>query len=303
VFLKPLLAYARRNNVALDASRQALRFLVTILSCVYGTRGFKISKAQRLLAGPTHYDSIAGLLAAICIDKTPRLKVESLSIDLVEIQWLALPKLTGGPMGTQDRCKSFLATTLLAVACGCSHTPAERVSVTPSLRPVDAARPLVIFSQVQGKACGRDAVLGAIRDMKRLSGIDGYVEVVVIATGTGNQLCAQATAYPFRYGTKTDLPVVRAGDERTQAVVIPARSEPSSSTPTADSNGSTTSPGSAFDCADACQRLAALIESSPIKTALAKARCQQRCQQPDTTFQKCISAAHDASTAKMCQPP
>src|SRR6478609_3891829 len=81
---------------------------------------------------------------------------------------------------------------------GCQHTT-DRAYVVPSLRPVDTARPMVVFSQVQGKACGPDAVLGALRDMKRLTGVDGYLEVVVHETSDSDRYCAQTTAYPFRY--------------------------------------------------------------------------------------------------------
>ena len=60
----------------------------------------------------------------------------------------------------------------LCAFAGCAPQQ-YRISVAPSLRPVDSGRSMVVFSQIQGKACGRDAVLGAIRDMKRLQGVDG----------------------------------------------------------------------------------------------------------------------------------
>src|SRR5687768_15081913 len=90
----------------------------------------------------------------------------------------------------------------LPVVSGCQPTQ-YRISVVPSLQPVDSARPMVVFSQIQGRACGRDAVLGAIRDMKRLTGVDGYLEVVVEDIGDGEERCAKVTAYPFRYGEST----------------------------------------------------------------------------------------------------
>jgi len=171
--------------------------------------------------------------------------------------------------------------------------------VVPSLRPVDAARPMVVFSQVQGKACGRDAVLGAIRDMKRLSDVDGYLEVVVDETITGSERCAQATAYPFRYGTSTSTPVIRAGDESTVPVVVPGR--PLAQAPAPTSTGSPPPPS--FDCAEACQRFAPLVETGSIKVALAKDRCEQRCKQPDLAFQKCIEQARESAAAKACLTP
>jgi hypothetical protein len=169
---------------------------------------------------------------------------------------------------------------------------------------------MVVFSQVQGKACGRDAVLGAIRDMKRLGEVDGYIEVVVDETMTGDQHCAQATGYPFRYGTSTSTPMVTPGPAETRdPVLIPGR--PATASPNvapAPSGSSSSSSGTApvsapFDCADACQRFAPLVETGTIKIALAKDRCEQRCKQPDVAFQKCIERARESSAAKACLTP
>ena len=181
-------------------------------------------------------------------------------------------------------------------AAGCAPHTYTHVTVVPSLRPVDAARPTVVFSQVQGKACGNDAVLGAIRDMKRLNDIDGYMEVVVDETFTRDQHCAQATAYPFRYGTNTSSPMIRAGDGGTDPVVVPGRPAPASS-------GEPPAAALAFDCAQVCQRFAPLVETGTVKTALAKDRCEQRCKKPDEAFQKCIERAHEPATAKACLTP
>ena len=179
---------------------------------------------------------------------------------------------------------------------GCQHS-IDRAFIVPSLRPVDSARPMVVFSQVQGKACGADAVLGALRDMKRLIGVDGYLEVVVHETSNSDRHCAQATAYPFRYGTSTATPVVRAGDETLDPVLVAGRP----STPATD--GGSTTPNAGFDCSTACQRYASLVETGSIKVALAKDRCEQRCKQPDATFQQCIALAQDAASAKACSTP
>ncbi len=158
---------------------------------------------------------------------------------------------------------------------------------------------MVVFSQVQGKACGPDALLGALRDMKRLIGVDGYLEVVVHETGDSERRCAQTTAYPFRYGTSTATPVVRAGDEPITPLLIPER--PALPAPATSGGPATTTP--AFDCAEACQRYANLVETGSIKVALAKDRCEQRCKQPDASFQKCIAVAQDAASAKACSSP
>jgi hypothetical protein len=159
---------------------------------------------------------------------------------------------------------------------------------------------MVVFSQVQGKACGSDALLGALRDMKRLNDIDGYLEVVVHETGAGDQLCAQTTAYPFRYGTSIATPVIRAGAEGVGPVLVPGRPAleagpiPSAGVPAA---------APAVDCSSACDRFASLIETGSVKVALARDRCEQRCKQPDLTFQKCILSARDVATAKACPVP
>jgi hypothetical protein len=197
-----------------------------------------------------------------------------------------------GMSRSRDWC---LIGTLSIGAAGCAPHVPTRVAVFPSLRPVDAACPIVVFSQVQGKACGNDAVLGALREMKRLNGVDGYIEVVVIETGSGERRCAQATAYPFRYGTDTSTPVVRAGEEGTQPVSYRGSAAVCGPAPSA----ATTQ----FDCTDACQRFAALVETGSIKTALAKDRCEQRCKQPDVAFQKCIDRAHETAAAKACLTP
>src|SRR4051812_34945728 len=114
--------------------------------------------------------------------------------------------------GERRRSGWWLIALASVAAIGCQHTT-DRAFIVPSLRPVDTARSMVVFSQVQGKACGPDALLGALRDMKRLIGVDGYLEVVVHETGNSDRRWAQTTAYPSRYGTSTTTPPVRAGDE------------------------------------------------------------------------------------------
>jgi hypothetical protein len=174
----------------------------------------------------------------------------------------------------------------------CQHA-SDRAFVLPSLRPVDAARPMVVFSQIQGKACGPDAVLGALRDMKRLQDVDGYLEVVVQESRAGERYCAQTTAYPFRYGVSVATPVVRAAAEPTDPVLVPGRAAAAAQSGSAP----------ASDCAEACQRYAALVATGAVGIALAKDRCEQRCKQPDQAFQQCIASARDSAAASMCSPP
>lgn len=201
--------------------------------------------------------------------------------------------------GGSARCGWWLIALGAVASLGCKHTT-DRAFIVPSLRPVDSARSMVVFSQVQGKACGPDALLGALRDMKRLAGVDGYLEVVVHETRDGERLCAQTTAYPFRYGSSTATPIVRAGDEPTMPILIPER--PASPAPLATGGAPPVTPP-AFDCADACQRYANLVETGSVKVALAKDRCEQRCKQPDAAFQKCIALAQDSTSAKACSTP
>jgi hypothetical protein len=181
-----------------------------------------------------------------------------------------------------------LAMWYVVFAAGCVHTT-QRAFVVPSLQPVDSARPRVVFSQVQGNACGPDALLGALRDMKRLEPIDGYLEVVVQETEQGERLCAKSTGYPFRYGTDTSTPRIVVGPGSMAPVVIAGRSA-----------GAIAPSGSVFDCPEACQRYAALVEAGSVKVALARDRCEQRCRAPDPTFQHCLAQAHDTAAAQSC---
>jgi hypothetical protein len=207
--------------------------------------------------------------------------------------------------------RSFAAGALTALSLGCSPTapPSSRIAVAPSLRPVDAARPIVVFGQIRGEACGNDAVAGAVRNLKRLDGVDGYVEVVIEETGDGPERCARVTAYPFRYGTSTDTPALRAGDESPVPVAIPGRPvetpPPAPNTSAAPSASAQPpvdrrSPENTVDCSSACAAFAKLVETGSIKQGLAKDRCNQRCAQPDPAFAACISAAHTPEAAKKC---
>jgi hypothetical protein len=130
--------------------------------------------------------------------------------------------------------------------------------------------------------------------MKRLRDVDGYLEVVVEETGEGAQRCAKVTAYPFRYGTSTETPAIRAGDEPLDPRLVPARQ----SGDTAQQNPPT---GTTVDCAAECGRIAELVETGSIKQGLVRDRCTQRCERPDqTSFAQCIQAAKDEPSATAC---
>jgi hypothetical protein len=189
---------------------------------------------------------------------------------------------------------------LWLAACSPHTEPPSRISLAPSLRPVDAARPMVVFRQVRGEACGNDAVVGAIRNMKRLSNVDGYLEVLIEETGENAGRCARVTAYPFRYGTSTDLPGLIAGDESTDPALIPGRPAPPAPVASTPNTPSTPPP---VDCPVACQKFSTLVASGSIQQALAKERCITRCTKPDTAFQSCITKAADKDAANACQAP
>jgi hypothetical protein len=163
-----------------------------------------------------------------------------------------------------------------------------QMSTMPSLRPVDSARAMVVFSQIDGRACGTDAVLGAIRDMTRLNGIDGYLEVVIEASGEREKRCARATAFPFRYGNSTKAWTLRTNEPDARPVLVPSRLATSPQ------------PSAAEACSAACESFAGLLESAAIARALARDRCVQRCRLPDPGYAACITAAHDAAAANAC---
>ncbi|MEM9188452.1 MAG: hypothetical protein AAGF12_04725 [Myxococcota bacterium] len=168
---------------------------------------------------------------------------------------------------------------LVALGCG---GPAQQLAIVPSLQPVDSARPRVVFPQVRGEACGRDAVAGAIRDLKRVAPVDGFLEVVVEAEGEDNERCARITGYPFRYGTDPNPPGVQTS-EPTSPRLVPGR----------DTVGP--SPSS---CSSDCARIAPLIADGTTAQALAQDRCEQRCE--TAAFVACIAAATTAAEANLC---
>lgn len=162
-----------------------------------------------------------------------------------------------------------------------------RVNVARSLRPVDAARAMVVFNQIQGEACGRDAVLGAIRDMKRLEGVDGYIEVLVETRGVGDKRCAKVSAFPFRYGTSTVPPGLVTEYREPMAELIPgATSAP-------------VSPSPEERCSSLCERAANTLEQDSIQRSFVFERCRPRCIR-DPALSQCLAAAADAAALRAC---
>ena len=136
---------------------------------------------------------------------------------------------------------------------------------------------MVVFTQIRGEACGRDAVLGAIRDMKRLRAVDGFVEVVIETRGEGTDRCATATGYPFRYGTSIDSPPLDPESLSESARVIPGRDAAPPPLTAAER------------CNRSCASLAATVEPEAIKQALVRERCVHRCV-TEPAFAECLAS-------------
>jgi hypothetical protein len=201
---------------------------------------------------------------------------------------------------------------LLFVACG--HGP---VVMSPSLGPVDASRPMVRYQPIQGTSCA--SMLDAIWDMKRLVGVDGYVEVSVEKKG-----CWTATAYPFTYGNeRKDLSVrrrsarpvsahgegARVATEHT-ANVAPApretarpapaarRAQPRSAAP-----ASPPAPRMTLDratCEPVCRAFGKHAGTTALIQRVVSDRCISRCTSGDTGYYECVSRTRGVKDVKRC---
>jgi hypothetical protein len=60
-------------------------------------------------------------------------------------------------------------------------------------------------------ASGRGGLLAALLDMQRLRGVDGYVQVTMDQTGSGDDMVTVVTAYPFTYGLVARAIDIRVG--------------------------------------------------------------------------------------------
>lgn len=169
---------------------------------------------------------------------------------------------------------------LFVCSCAAEHYQLNALS---SLRPVDATRPMVVFNQLKGEACGRDAVLGAIRDIKRLDGVDGFVEVIIETRGRGDERCAKVTAFPFRYGTSTAAPRLVPSYVEPSALLIPGAGSASEET----------------RCPQACERAARTLEPDSIKRGFIQDRCLTHCANEPSLLQ-CLAAATRQSAVQAC---
>jgi hypothetical protein len=83
----------------------------------------------------------------------------------------------------------------------------------PELDPVDPSRPRVRYRIIQGVSTGGGGLLAAILDLRRLTGVDGYVDIVVDQSGSGEGLRTTVTAYPFTYGHQPQPISIRVGPD------------------------------------------------------------------------------------------
>ncbi len=123
--------------------------------------------------------------------------------------------ITAPPKSIVATCRRLAALVgcllVLGSSSGCVN---HAVNISPSLGPVDATRPMVRYKPIQGEVCnpilfygiplGDNSLIDALWEMKRLIGVDGYVEVAVeeryIYWVFGYTVCTVVTAYPFTYG-------------------------------------------------------------------------------------------------------
>jgi hypothetical protein len=92
-----------------------------------------------------------------------------------------------------------------------------------SLDPVNTGRPLIRYRPIQGRSRGPSGLLGALLDLRRLSGVDGYIGVSVEQHGDGNELETVVTAYPFTYGDDPRPISIRVGPEQFETPAAAAR--------------------------------------------------------------------------------
>jgi len=207
---------------------------------------------------------------------------------------------------------------LLALCATTACAPAQKtISHAPSLAPVDTTRPMVRYKPIQGAACGEGSALAAIWDMKKLVGVDGYVEVTIETTGD----CTTATSFPFTYGTEPRN--IRLRKSRQQAV-IPAPSPPSRAPalapprpapeppvmtaaprpapePEPEPDTRRTRPAASTGrCAADCGSFSQLAGSSDLIRNLVRKECIDRCIRGDATYQSCVRNSYRSKDVGRC---
>lgn len=247
-----------------------------------------------------------------------------------------------GPMAV-----ATIALVAVVALGGCIYTP---VQVLASLAPMDARQPMVRYKPIQGTACesyifytiatGTDPMLEALWEMKRLEGVDGYVEVTiearVYAWLLGYTKCVTATGYPVTYGrepkrlrlrgqgdygaVRTPPPAVPAPTSPNRAPT-PAMMAPAPSAPVPSSSSGNTVPRqpagqqpqpiavpqptvvtgpTPAQCTVACERFGKFAGSTPIIQEVVMQKCAARCGSGDMKYYDCARVAASTGAVKRC---
>ena len=220
-------------------------------------------------------------------------------------------RLTETSMQIRSLCLlSVLGGLFALLFTGCGHGP---VVLSPSLGPVDTSRPMVRYQPIQGTSC--ESLLDAIWDMKRLVGVDGYVEVTV-----QKEKCWSATAYPFTYGTKKKTLSVRRrsamevsaspGPVERPAQAAPAARQPSRVAPapaprTVERRRPAPAPAPRLTldqatCEPVCRAFGKHAGTTALIQRVVSDRCISRCTGGDAAYYDCVSRARGVTDVKRC---
>lgn len=171
----------------------------------------------------------------------------------------------------------------VAVSLSGCVTTTTRVTILPSLTPVDASRPFFVYAPIKGDACGEGAIEDALADLWRVAGDShGFVTAVIEEEQSGEH-CVSITARPITYGC-TPRPPVKLDVSPMHVVPGPA----SCPEVAADS------------CASDCTPYAAALGGSEFETKAFRERCVTRCRAADAKFLSCAKAATTAAAVRAC---
>ncbi|MEC9073308.1 MAG: hypothetical protein VX938_13040 [Myxococcota bacterium] len=169
---------------------------------------------------------------------------------------------------------------------------------------------MVRYKPIQGKSCGEGSALAAIWDMKKLVGVDGYIEVTIETVGD----CTTATSFPFTYGTEPRnvrlRKTARAPQDPTPAPApqrasapAPAPEPPAPVASRAERQPPRQRPrasASTGRCAADCGSFSQLAGSSDLVRDLVRKECIERCVRGDTSYQSCVRNAYRSKDVSRC---
>ena len=195
------------------------------------------------------------------------------------------------------------------VFTGCGHGP---IVLSPSLGPVDASRPMVRYQPIQGTSCA--SMLDAIWDMKRLVGVDGYVEVTV-----QKEKCWTATAYPFTYGVNKKSLSVRPRSAASSGMMAPAEAPPQAAPVRREVARPAPAPArraverrapepapaprvtlDQATCEPVCRAFGKHAGTTALIQRVVSDRCVSRCAGGDSAYYDCVSRARGVKDVKRC---